>query len=111
MKIKKFFKILSIDCISVIMLFVLLETAVRFVYQQIKNSETDYFLSPNKVYYKIHGFRSNSSGESYGVANKVNANRFWCYGTLKSSDRIKSKLLFLGDPNTIFKSFLENTKS
>lgn len=98
MKPKKIIKIITVNILVVIILFLISELLVRVFGPKILLPGTEQTLVQDSVYYGSQGLGSNVSGNSMGVRKLTTDERMWKYSADKKSKR---KILFLGDSVTM----------
>lgn len=96
---KKYTLVVLYNVISIILLFLLLELAVRIFVPQIRLPGTSAALIVDSLYNESPGIRSDTSGTSGGIIKESNQYHSWKY--LKPVSANTHKLLFLGDSVTM----------
>ncbi len=94
MTLKRILKLVAINGVVVILLFILAEIVIRLLIPEIKLPGTESILLQESVYRDSQGLRKNISGKSMGVIKSTTSYRTWKYHRNSNSKR---KILFLGD--------------
>ena len=98
---KKISKILAVNFVVVLSIFIILELTIRLFYPQINLTGTSSALLKDNVYFDSPGLNPCTKGESYGKIKEVDSAGFWKYSKISHKgigfQNRRTNWLLLGD--------------